>query len=408
MSEPRRRGHARRAANRSCGAGRAHVARRWRVVRGRPGRRAGEPRVDRLPARAHPLRRRARSRRRFRHAAGADRAAPARHRLVRVDAARARAPLPAAWRRRRPDHRRLRPLAGRAPGRRRVLRRARHSRFSPASTTPDGSPSSRNRRRPNAAELVSRARLGSGAMRRDFPELPLTERNRLAFRWIPKGTPALLDAGCAWGSGHASSVNARTASPASTSTRRRSRSPPSATRGSTLRRLRSRLFRMRIRPWMQWSVFDVLEPRADQHKSLNELCRVLRPGGMLILTTSAPGPGSPFMGSRRNVLRRLGRSDEPEHRHYSVGDLRRLLDASRWAGNYEIVRVQRSGFLLFPLALWLAAIPRATSVVRKLVDIAIEIDSFLRWGPLAYSVALKVRKLPASALADQGRGIVVA
>ena len=239
-------------------------------------------------------------------------------------------------------------------------------------------------------------------MRRDFPELPLTERNRLAFRWIPKGTPALLDAGCAWGYG----------------TRFFSERAHSVA-GIDFDQEAIEVAAKRY-PWINFQAapleaiphadqsfdvvvcLDVLEHVRDEHKSLNELFRVLRPGGMLILTTPHRGLFS-FMDPV-NVLRRLGRSDEPEHRHYSVGDLRRLLDASRWAGSYEIVRVHRSGLLLFPLALWLAAIPLATSVVRKLVDIAIEIDSFLRWGPLAYSVALKVRKLPASALADQGRG----
>ena len=56
MSEP---GAEDKSAERRIGRGaaRAHAARRGRVVRGRPGRRAGQPRVDRLPARAHPLRR---------------------------------------------------------------------------------------------------------------------------------------------------------------------------------------------------------------------------------------------------------------------------------------------------------------------------------------------------------------
>ena len=71
--------------------------------------------------------------------AGAGRAAPARHRLVRVDAARAAPSLSAAVAPRHPDHRRLRPLAGRAPGGRRVLRRAGRSRSTcTASTTRRG------------------------------------------------------------------------------------------------------------------------------------------------------------------------------------------------------------------------------------------------------------------------------
>ena len=52
-----------------------------------------------------------------------DRAAAPRHRLVRLDQARARAALPPPGRGRRADRRRLRPLRGRPPGGRRVPRR---------------------------------------------------------------------------------------------------------------------------------------------------------------------------------------------------------------------------------------------------------------------------------------------
>ena len=68
---------------------------------------------------------RARSRTRSRRSAPREIAAPApRHRLVRVDRARARASLPAPVSRRHPHRRRLRTLVGLAQGRRRVLRAA--------------------------------------------------------------------------------------------------------------------------------------------------------------------------------------------------------------------------------------------------------------------------------------------
>ena len=76
------------------------------------------------PERAHPLRPGQGRGHDPGDAAGADRPAAARHRLVRVDPARARPPLSAAGASRRPRDRRLRPLAGRAPGGRRVLRGA--------------------------------------------------------------------------------------------------------------------------------------------------------------------------------------------------------------------------------------------------------------------------------------------
>jgi SAM-dependent methyltransferase len=135
---------------------------------------------------------------------------------------------------------------------------------------------------------------------------------------------------------------------------------------------------------------DVLEHVDDERRSLDELFRVLRPGGTLILTT--PHRGLFAFLDPINVLRRVGLIDDPEHRHYSLADIRGLLEGSAWAGGYELLRVRRAGLLLYPLALWVAVVPRAPTLVKRAVTAAIELDYLVPWGRLAYVAALKIRK----------------
>ena len=108
---------------------------RWRRITSKGGggracrpRGARRRREHRLPGQADPLHRRDGRGHAPRAGARIDRAPAPRHRLVRVDQARAGRALPAPRRRRRADHRRLRPLRGRPPRRGRVLRRDRAGR----------------------------------------------------------------------------------------------------------------------------------------------------------------------------------------------------------------------------------------------------------------------------------------
>ena len=226
-----------------------------------------------------------------------------------------------------------------------------------------------------------------------FPELGLMERNRLALRWTPRGAPALLDAGCAWGyatrfftarATHVAGIDADERAEAVASLRY----PSIDFRAAPLEAI--------PHPDATFDVvlcLDVLEHVQDDRLSLDEMFRVLRTGGTLILST--PHRGAFSFLDPVNVLRRVGRSDEPEHRHYSLADLRGLLDASRWSGRYELVRAHRSALLVYPLALWaiwLAGNPYVPDALRRLAQPALELDYLLPWGRLSYSIAVKIRK----------------
>jgi 2-polyprenyl-3-methyl-5-hydroxy-6-metoxy-1,4-benzoquinol methylase len=227
-------------------------------------------------------------------------------------------------------------------------------------------------------------------MHEEFPELGLAERNRLALRWTPNGASTLLDAGCSWGyatrffteRAHRVAgidVDERAIGVAS------ERYPEIDFRAAPLEAI--------PHPDEAFDVvlcLDVLEHVQDERRSLDELFRVLRPGGTLILST--PHRGAFSFLDPVNVLRRLGRIDEPEHRHYSVADLRRLLDASGWAGGYEVVRSHRGGLLLYPLALWVVASPHVPRGLKSVAQLGIELDYLIPWGRASYSVSLKIRK----------------
>ena len=122
-----------------------------------------------------------------------------------------------------------------------------------------------------------------------FPELALAERKRLALRWIPAGARALLDAGCSWGyatrffAARAASV-AGIDLDAEAVAVARERYPSIDFQAAPLEAI--------PHPDEAFDVvlcLDVLEHVSDEQRSLDELFRVLRPDGVLILTTPHRG-----------------------------------------------------------------------------------------------------------------------
>jgi len=239
----------------------------------------------------------------------------------------------------------------------------------------------------------------------DHPEYSLNGRYELALRWTPSGVDRLLDAGCAWGYGtrHLTSKSREVVGlepdPVSAAVFR-ARYPHLQIVESAMEQIP-----------LEAESFDVIlaldsfEHVQDERRSLSELYRLLKPGGTLIVTT--PHRGAFAFLDRENLapkvaalLRRAPR-DRPHvhHRHYSLNDLRRLLDASPFAGRYEITDVFRSGLLLEPLTMNLAIVlgklaPRpAERLLRPLGRLA-DRDFWIGYGPLSYNIALRVVKTP--------------
>ena len=235
------------------------------------------------------------------------------------------------------------------------------------------------------------------------PEYPLNGRYELAMRWTPDGADRLLDAGCAWGygtrhfAGNGRQVVGLEPDPVSAELFR--------TRYPHLEIVESAMEQIPL----DGDSFDVIlaldsfEHVQDEQRSLAELYRLLKIGGVLIITT--PHRGAFAFLDRENLaprvaalLRRRPRRPHVHHRHYSLGDLRRLLDASPFRGRYEITEVFRSGLLLEALAMDLAlALDRVTSssfaerLLRPLAWLA-ERDFWIGYGRFSYNIAVRIVK----------------
>jgi len=166
---------------------------------------------------------------------------------------------------------------------------------------------------------------------------------------------------------------------------------------------------------------DTLEHVEDERRSLNELWRVLAPGGALIITTPHRGlfswldhanylPALRQLAATRlprlfaAVQRRRGKPVRDasaytwtRHRHYTVDGYRRLFATTDMAGEYRIDRVFRSGLLLFPLALTITSFaskipaPVRGPVVRAAAWLS-EREYWIPFGELAYNIGVRVIK----------------
>jgi SAM-dependent methyltransferase len=251
----------------------------------------------------------------------------------------------------------------------------------------------------------------------DPPEYPLNGRYELALRWTPDGVERLLDAGCAWGYGtrhfttRSREVVGLEPEPTSAAIFRE-RYPHMPQVQSALEHvpLESDSFDVIL-------ALDVLEHVQDERRSLGELYRLLKTGGILIITT--PHRGAFGFLDRENLVpraaavlgrlapeawRRLKRGPDaaPEtrsyHRHYSLRDLRHLLDGSSFRGRYAITDVFRSGLFLealtmdVELALDTLAPRLRTGWLMSALDRLAARDYQRSYGPLSYNIAVRLVK----------------
>lgn len=267
--------------------------------------------------------------------------------------------------------------------------------------------------------------------KKSYPEdsINLSSRYKLALSWVPDDIETLLDAGCAWGYGtrllkqkcnqiygldpNQDAINV------------------AKERDDRIKFINCGLEKTPF----ESEFFDVvvccetIEHVGNEIDSLNEIYRILKPGGILIITTPHKGlfgfmdPGNSirwveyFVKSKLSGLYKIAykirKGEYPQkvegkkpiynhdntHRHYTLEDIFEMLEESLFRGKYEMKRVLRSGFFVEPFTMNVEfyltlfkvrnrSIDRFSKIFRSLSAV----DYWIPYNKLAYNIAVKIRK----------------
>ena len=249
-------------------------------------------------------------------------------------------------------------------------------------------------------------------------KIRLRDRHKLAFDWLPAGCERALDGGCAFGYGTAQlAAKAKVVcgcDPSPELIARARKNCPG---------IQFEICPLEKTPYADESfdaitLTDVLEHVADEKTALDEMFRVLKPGGRLIITTPHKGlfgfmdPDNYAWHLRTKfprLYRRLfrmkhGRDPKPKvgyeskHRHYSLDDLIALLKDSTFNGHFEIEEVFHGGLFcyafssnLFEALSVLTGARFAEWLLRPFVKLC-DWDYFINYGILSYNIGILVKK----------------
>lgn len=256
-----------------------------------------------------------------------------------------------------------------------------------------------------------------------YPEHKLTGRGRLAYEWLPDNCDNILDGGCSYGyvtkyfRKKANKVYALDLDDKHIEIAK-SRYPDIDFRVGSIDEtgFESAFFDAIV-------LTDVLEHTPDRIKTLNELHRILKPGGKLILTTPHKGlfgfmdPYNHGYNLKTNFKwlykglykivrfikeRKIPKDFNPlhneKHHHYSVKDYKKMLDTSSFSSNYEIDKVSRPGLFIEVFTMNLEAVLQIV-LKKKISDFLLKplaglsmIDYRINYGPLGYNIAIRIIK----------------
>jgi SAM-dependent methyltransferase len=152
-------------------------------------------------------------------------------------------------------------------------------------------------------------------------------------------------------------------------------------------------------------LLDVIEHVPDEREVLREAHRVLRPGGVLILSVPHTGLLRAYDSINRcpklvdpaeiAPFRDLARESGEIHRHYSLHDLRALLGPG-----YRVDRVQYTGvgvaefvnIVLLWLTKRLLRMPRLYDVLQYIYFTVYLAEDMIPFGPWSYHIMIRARR----------------
>ncbi|MDI6803692.1 MAG: class I SAM-dependent methyltransferase [Bacteroidota bacterium] len=136
-------------------------------------------------------------------------------------------------------------------------------------------------------------------------------------------------------------------------------------------------------------LLDVLDHTQDDKMVISEAWRILKPGGLLIL--SVPYKGLFRLLSPEILSPKIkSKTYYPYHKHYSFTDLRRLLFRL-----FKIEHKHYGGLFLFPITFRLKhfCLKHFKLDFSNFLNKVADIDYDISWGRMSYSLIIKARKI---------------
>lgn len=258
----------------------------------------------------------------------------------------------------------------------------------------------------------------------NYPESSLNTRLKLSYDWIDKRVDTLLDAGCSYGYGT-----------------KYFKEKSNSTYGIDIDEKSIEIANKRY-SGIDFSVSklektsfsdnffdviimnDVLEHTQDKIQTLNEMYRILKPDGILILSTPHKGIFqfldpynytyflSKYFSSVYKVLFKLKNklNNSPisyeekikaieKHYHYSESDYIEMLNKSSFNSKYQIKKIFKSGLFLEAIAmnidyfLSVLKMPKLKFYIAKPFGYLGRGEYWIRFGSLSYNIAMQIRKI---------------
>ncbi|OGU17396.1 MAG: hypothetical protein A2X61_15230 [Ignavibacteria bacterium GWB2_35_12] len=258
---------------------------------------------------------------------------------------------------------------------------------------------------------------------KEFPEHDITNRIELSYNWLPAGIDNLLDGGCSYGYGtrfiraKSKNVFGIDLNPKHIEiAEKRYKDIQFKCCSLENTEFESQFFDAIV-------INDVLEHTHDKIQTLNEMNRILKPGGTIIISTPHKGlftfldPYNYGYYLRKcfpwlykglykfirlikdgKIPKEFNSEHQEKHFHYSLKDYVKMLNQSGFSGHFTIEKVFRSGLFIEVFTMNLESIfniilpMRVVRILLKPFYWLSQIDYWIPYGVFAYNIAVRAKK----------------